>query len=255
MSRKDRIAPFEVMRLGREQRERPQADDANHQQSDTLNSDDATPPVFEPGHRGPFLLRIPKGYAVLAAVVLLGLLTMVYWVGYSRGDKDRHAKMLDLQASRQEMYNRTAGLQASLNEGSSNVTQPEFNTGFNGRPSASSSSVYSSKSYVPGFNYFVLVHYPQKEAGELVEFLKGHGVDAAAILVNNSRFKVVALEGFLASELGSVRVREYKQLLRRLGRLWQDSQRGAGDLSDMYPERYDGPPGTSSPEDPKGKTR
>jgi hypothetical protein len=68
-----------------------------------------------------------------------------------------------------------------------------------------------------------------------------HGVEAAAIFVNNNRFKVVALEGFLASELDSERAREYKQLLRRLGRLWQDSKRGAGDLSDMYPERYDGP--------------
>ncbi|MBL4700469.1 MAG: hypothetical protein JKX85_04350 [Phycisphaeraceae bacterium] len=250
MSRKDRIAPFEVMRLGREQRERQQADDAKNQQFDTLKSDDATLPVFESGHSGPFLLRIPKGYAVLAAMVLLGLLTMAYWVGYSRGDKDRHAKMIELKASRQEMYSRTAGLKASLNEGSSIVTQPESGTGFNGSFDASSSSVYSSKNYVPGFNYFVLVHYPHKEAGELVEFLKGHGVVATAILVNNNRFKVVALEGFLASELDRVRVREYKQLLRRLGRLWQGSQRGAGDLSDMYPERYDGPP----PEAPEGKT-
>ncbi len=252
MSRKDRIAPFEVMRSGREQRERAQSatepvtekpipDESEHQEQ-------AQPAVFEPTSTGPLVLRIPKGYAALAALILVGLFVLTYWVGYARGDKDRLAKVRELAQSQQEMYNRTALLANGRNPAKSS-RDPAVAPGVQDSPdtevTGGLSAVYTTENppqkYRAGYNYFVLVHYPPKEATELVEFLGQHGVDAAAIFVNNNRFKVVALEGFLASELDSERAREYKQLLRRLGRLWQDSKRGAGDLSDMYPERYDGP--------------
>ncbi len=252
MSRKDRIAPFEVMRSGREQRERAQATTEPVAEKpipeESGNQEQAQPAVFEPTSSGPLVLRIPKGYAALAALILVGLFVLTYWVGYARGDKDRLAKVRELAESQQEMYNRTALLTATGQPTASNRTSTPLTNAQGSVPDAITENmpvVYTTDNppskYRAGYNYFVLVHYPPREAAELVEFLGQHGVDAAAIFVNNNRFKVVALEGFLASELDSERAREYKQLLRRLGRLWQDSKRGAGDLSDMYPERYDGP--------------
>lgn len=245
MSRKDRIAPFEVMRSGRDQRERPHTPPEEHTESATTveSAEGAQPAVFEPTSTGPLVLRIPKGYAVLAGIALLGLFALVYWVGYTRGDKDRFAKIRSEQESRQEMYNRSSLIANGSVSPSVKVTQGSESNTVKSTGGTSNPVADPAKKYVPGYNYFVLVHYPPKEANELVEFLGQHGVDAAAIFVNNNRFKVVALEGFLASDLDSERAREYKQLLRRLGRLWQDSKRGAGDLSDMYPERYDGPNG------------
>jgi hypothetical protein len=246
MSRKDRIAPFEVMRSGRDRQPNAASPTTDDPSLEEQEHEPVSPPVFEPTGSGPLVLRIPRGYAVVAAVLLLGLFTMVYWVGYSRGDKDRLSKIRQEQVSREEMYNRTADIAAGgsgavLNKPPVSQSSVKTNVVAGGESSQVTGSNHGK--YVAGFNYFVLVHYPPKEANELVEFLGQHGVDAAAILVNNNRFKVVALEGFLASELDSAKVREYKQLLRRLGRLWQDSKRGAGDLSDMYPERYDGPEG------------
>jgi hypothetical protein len=253
MSRKDRIAPFEVMRTGREQRERQQAHNepiAETQAPEESENQEQTKPaaVFEPTSSGPLVLRIPKGYAALASFILIGLFVLTYWVGYSRGDKDRLAKVREIAESQQEMYNRTA----LMTNGSRTLASVNGSIKVSGSQNISGKEVVDNvqvvyttdhppEKYRTGHNYFVLVHYPPKEATELVEFLGQHGVEAAAIFVNNNRFKVVALEGFLASELDSERAREYKQLLRRLGRLWQDSKRGAGDLSDMYPERYDGP--------------
>ena len=209
----------------------------------TVTEEEAQPAVFESTSTGPLVLRMPKGYAVLVGVVLIGLFAMVYWVGYSRGDKDRLEKVRQEQASKEEMYNRSAqiaiGMGPVVVDSAQRSSGNDVTTNYN----AGDTSQNPTPKYVSGYNYFVLVHYPPKEAKELVEFLRQHGVEAAAIFVNNNRFKVVALEGFLASELDSKQAREYKQLLRRLGRLWQDSKRGAGDLSDMYPERYDGPSG------------
>ncbi|MFG0250977.1 MAG: hypothetical protein ACF8OB_19010 [Phycisphaeraceae bacterium JB051] len=252
MSRKDRIAPFEVMRSGRDQRERAQSATEPVAEKpipdESENQEQPQQAVFEPTSSGPLVLRIPKGYAALAALILVGLFVLTYWVGYSRGDKDRLAKVRELAESQQEMYNRTAllaatGQSTASGSGAASSTSTQNNSGKS--VTENMPVVYTTdnppQKYRAGHNYFVLVHYPPKEATELVEFLGQHGVDAAAIFVNNKRFKVVALEGFLASELDSQRAREYKQLLRRLGRLWQDSKRGAGDLSDMYPERYDGP--------------
>ena len=246
MSRKDRIAPFEVMRSGRDQRERSGAHPEAHADDEDSPATqpvvaESQPAVFEPTSSGPLVLRIPKGYEVLAGFILVGLLAMVYWVGYPRGDKDRLTLVRQERESKQEMYNRSALIANGSNGATEKTLQGvDSKTVGDGKEKSGPVAVTPGK-YVAGFNYFVLVHYPPKEAGELVEFLGQHGVDAAAIFVNNNRFKVVALEGFLASDLDSQRAREYKQLLRRLGRLWQDSKRGAGDLSDMYPERYDGP--------------
>lgn len=246
MSRKDRIAPFEVMRTGKDQRERQAVTTpmpGNEHQDLIVPVADASPVVFEPTGSGPLVLRIPKGYAVVMAVVLLGLFGMSYWVGYSRGDKDRQAKDRAELQSRQEMYNRTSGIAPSSIPPLPSASQHVAKNDVVSIQGSGQTPADPHGHYVAGYNYFVLVHYPPKEANELVAFLTQHGVDTAAIFVNNNRFKVVALEGFLASELDSPRAKEYKQLLRRLGRLWQDSKRGAGDLSDMYPERYDGPDG------------
>ena len=90
MSRKDRIAPFEVMRSGREQRERAQATTEPVAEKpipeESGNQEQAQPAVFEPTSSGPLVLRIPKGYAALAALILVGLFVLTYWVGYARGD-------------------------------------------------------------------------------------------------------------------------------------------------------------------------
>lgn len=244
MSRKDRIAPFEVMRSKRKQQQTPVEQELLPEDflDQGKDPEQVASKPFVPTSNGPLVLRIPRGYAVIGGFILIGLFTMSYWVGYAQGDKNRLVKMKQLETSRQEMYNRAAGVNASLP--TSTLITPQTTTINNfteNHPNINTTSAGHQK-YVPGFNYFVLVHYPSAEAKQLVEFLGQHGVDAAAILVNNNRFKVVALEGFLASELNTAKVQEYEQLLRRLGRLWKNSKRGAGDLSDMYQERYDGPP-------------
>jgi hypothetical protein len=91
-----------------------------------------------------------------------------------------------------------------------------------------------------GLNYFRLTSIPAsaQEVGKIIDFLKGHGVDAAAIPINNGRsVKIVALRGF-ANPLSDPDARAYAEQLKKLGRRWKSQEHGSSDWKDLYPEKY-----------------
>ncbi len=226
MSRKDQLAPYEVM--GRKSVQETPSDSESSASSSSL--------PFE-SQRGPMIFRIPQGYAWALGVAFLGLMGLAYAAGYTRGDRARQNKIQAAQQQEDALIRRAATLRQPPSGELSGGINPNTTTNAN----TVTKETYKPTTRQPGFNYFVLVHYPRAEAQELVAFLAEYGVEATAISVHNTRFKVVALKGYRGGERKTDHVQEYEQLLRRLGRLWKNKRQGAGDLGDMYPERYDGP--------------
>jgi|GEM_PF-1956792 len=259
--RKDRITPFEVMRPKPVAPETPvrAGEPANspsepetsagdgasvspetHEQS---QPDPQTEPVVEESPLrpsatpGPIVLRIPQGYAAIIILGLVGILILAYWVGYRRGDQARRQLIHEQQEAAILLQERLIS--------SGDTSTSVFESDQTGQQNASAGSPKTPQTKdekrVAGQNYFILVHYHEAEAQRLVAFLKAHGVEAAAISSNNGRlFKVAALRGFEADELNSDGRRKYETRLRQLGRAWKKTRAGAGDLADMYLERYDG---------------
>lgn len=93
----------------------------------------------------------------------------------------------------------------------------------------------------PGLNYMVLAQYPRDEAEKLAAFMQRSQVATIIVPSNNARlFHVIALRGFTRDEITSQAKKDFERELLRLGRKWQQEEKGAGNLSDMYLDRYDG---------------
>lgn len=178
----------------------------------------------------PILIRVPRGYAVLAAAGVVLVVVLAYWVGHTRGYR---AAERDLTVSEAPVTPAVV-----LPPASSNNAIPS------GSPATS--AVSTTSDVTPkvdprreGLNYYILAHYPLTEAQRLARFLREGGVEAYAIPVQNKGLaQVVAGRGFTAQEIGSPAANEYRDRLRALGKQWQARQKGANDLSDMYLDRF-----------------
>lgn len=107
---------------------------------------------------------------------------------------------------------------------------------------------YTEDPRLPGLNYFVLATVRPSEVNgvwALQQFLAERGVATFLDNANNGRFRVLVdvTRGFTREELRNLEHAEHEQMIRSLGREWKQQQGGIGtDLSDIYRDRFDGPP-------------
>ncbi|MCC6580106.1 MAG: hypothetical protein IT440_06655 [Phycisphaeraceae bacterium] len=263
---KDRVPPYEVM--GRRGGASPVEGEGETVSDTVFSSDamaDAAPaatttqtPVATPvpassvylKNRGPALLRVPPGYAVVFGLGALLLLVLAYWVGYHEGVKAEQKRVQRKINADLEVEARASSLSRAMIDHGDSRPLPAPNLDRSPSPAqpvapanpapetALPGDSLEADARQPGLNYFVLVHYPQEEAKLLVSFLAEGGIEAAAIPVGPRRCKVVALKGVPSEQIGGAARNQYEQRLKQLGRKWQSERRGAGDLSDMYLELY-----------------
>lgn len=197
-----------------------------------------------PGIGSPAMIRLPRGYAIVLGVVAAGLILLAYWIGstlgYRRGVRDtlptpEQVTQTDVSSNETPPF---------VRQGSPSVPTAAGTTGSRPRTAVNPvRGVFESGQdpRTPGLNYFVLAHYPRDEAVRLVEFLRGGGVEAAAIKWHNEGlFQVVALRGFSREELNGEGRKDFERRLRQLGQQWKSASRGANDLGDLYPAKYVG---------------
>lgn len=136
--------------------------------------------------------------------------------------------------------NATGGVKPIAGSGSGGATAGGANGGNQGAGQQPGGGTISPLRK-PGLNYMVLAQYPRDEAEKLAAFMQRSEVATIIVPSNNARlFQVVALRGFTRDELTSQSRRDFERELLRLGRKWQQEEKGAGNLSDMYMTRYDG---------------
>lgn len=266
--RKRKLPPYEVMGSAGRRVGKPDAEpaDAVAPEADAVGEGESPAAVVPPASmtppqvqrsQGPIVLRVPPGFAAVLAVLAVGVVVLAYWVGYSEGKRAQVAEQARQRRTLEQMeeramleMSRTSGTPVSPGSPSPKPQAPRPGrtggaAGVPGVPGVTPAIVTAGGEdpRQKGLNYFVLIHYPVEARGEaeaLVGFLRARGVDAAAILRHNGRlFQVVALRGFAPEELQSADRREYERRLRQLGRDWQVERKGAGNLSDMYPSKFE----------------
>ena len=186
----------------------------------------------------PIVLRLPKGHAVLLGLVVLGLILLAYWVGSMRGYRSGlRQPSLQSVVTTQE-YAVTSDSQS--NHPSPVIETRQVSPDRVASPSRSIASRAGSEPRQVGLNYFVLAHYPQQDAKNLVRFLSEEGMAGAAFRKKGKKqYQVIALRGFHKDELDSDGYNRYKQQLLRLGRVWHS--RGLGpNFSGIFPALYTG---------------
>ncbi|MBI1337996.1 MAG: hypothetical protein GC164_13700 [Phycisphaera sp.] len=240
--------PFEVMRPRPPASHTPTPTQATEHKPSRESNPDRTQPLTHPETIGPrawdtfvqsasvpVTWRLPRGYVVLAGVMLLVVIVLAFYVGKSRGYKQREAERV---ASQQVEPTPFKG------------PLPEGFPGTGGGVGATDGSVGSDPGLPvviddatdprqKGLNYFVLAHYDKRLAERAVAYLRSHGLDAAAKKVNNGLFQVLALRGFTATELKQPARREYEQKIKELGTVWKSQEKGPSDFYDAYPDKYD----------------
>lgn len=181
----------------------------------------------------PIVLRLPQGAVVLMGVAVVGLIVLAYWVGHQRAGREG-----------QGLARLATGVPAAgvISETPLVVSEPEVALPEPGNQVVPEASMELGRTdrdpRQEEYNYFVLAHYPQAEAGRLVEFLVQQGVDAAAFRADGGKlYQVVALRGFRKEELGGQEYESYKQRLLSLGRQWHPQG-----FTGIFASRYKGEP-------------
>jgi hypothetical protein len=106
---------------------------------------------------------------------------------------------------------------------------------------------------IAGLNYFNLVTVAPSEVEgvrQLQRFLAEHRVATFLDTANNGRLRVLVdvTRGFSRQDLDTLEYAEHRHRIQALGKQFQRLNHGMGtDLSDLYLDRFDGPPGPGNP--------
>jgi hypothetical protein len=217
-------------------------------------------------------IELPMVWVVLGSVGLVVLIAMVFLLGQHRGMKQgRQATLERIRGTQVSIGLASDGIKPQVearaemedaaeaaapsrtgagSAASSAGNRPQAPAGTlisANKPTAGSTSDTAGRGPAavtdlrkPGLNYLVLAMYNEAEAHRLVAFLKQRGVEAQAIPVHNGRlFCVIALRGFDAASLRTT-YPAFRQQILALGREWQTRFKGPTNLSDAWPQRYDG---------------
>jgi len=191
-------------------------------------------------------VRVPIGWFWLSAVVALALMAVAYQFGRSSGERAGFSRGQELLSDRAALT-RMAGDTpdpARRSEGAAGDRAPPSDSVRTPGGSATAPEVKPAPSTgdprTKGRNYLVIARPAAGEADKLVSFLRSNGLEVAAVLDDNARFrKVVALPGFPAGTArSSEQVRSLENRVKSLGRTWKAAARGNRDFDDAYLELY-----------------
>jgi hypothetical protein len=171
-------------------------------------------------------VRVPVVFLGAGMVGLVVVVAMVYFLGVHRGIREGKTRTLENLKATPAIL----GSPAPLARGETEML-----------PAEKVAPLLADKRKA-GLNYLVVATYPKAEAERLVAFLKARELEAQATPVHNSAlYRVVALRGFDAQGLRSKDYQAFKQRILLIGREWSTSRnKGPSNLSDVWPQRYDG---------------
>lgn len=211
-------------------------------------------PLVERWLRPGRAVQMPVGYLFVAGALVLLLLMLAFMFGHSRGyeraryiqaDEFESVHMVDESRRPIDPLGQPTTAGAALprpeqprtsNAASPSQTQP--------RPTPAGAGArqwgpIESDPRQAGFNYFVLATTNPDGARRLAEFCRERGLETYVVSGNNVRLRrVIALPGFEAGQRNSETTRAVENLIHRIGESWKNSEPGATDLRDAYPDRY-----------------
>jgi hypothetical protein len=237
-ARRNRIAPYEIMtRTGQDVAENDPVETWGDEPSGTSPMNTVGQWWAATGVGEPWILRLPRGVAVLVGLAILVLIVLGYWVGYSRGLAARPVDELNMVGP--DRSHRIPQITTSTGGISAGQTSPPA-------PATPDLPAVRSDPRVAGLNYLILARYPETDAQKLAEFLATLGVETVLDPVDNGRsVHVVAVDrGFTSLEVrsNSDTLQSYERQMRAHGRAWKRHNNNRGDaLETMYLGKYEGP--------------
>ncbi len=171
-------------------------------------------------------VRVPVVFLGIGVAGLVVVVAMVYFLGVSKGIRKGQVDTLERIRQTPSVLGATPAPVVMEKEPAVMEKPPQM----------------AGDQRKAGLNYLVVATYPRVEAERLVTFLKARGLEAQASPVHNrALYHVVALRGFDAQGLSSKECRAFKQQILLIGREWNTSRnKGPTNLSDVWPQRYDG---------------
>lgn len=235
--RRDTMAPYEIMGAAQRSAAAAPAESGGEGEADSslpkASWSEGLRDLWDAGV--PVVLRVPRGFAIMFCVGVVGLMVLSWWVGYQQGASAREEQL--------KYEWEQGGRSTRVPQG----VAPQFVD-----PSSADAENLGSAGAEPrivgqdprkvGLNYLVLARTAKQEADRLAIFLAGRGVETIVIPDDNARFHVVVgLQGLTTEQYRAGDHREYERRMRQLGRDWQAYNKGKGlNLSDMYWDLYTG---------------
>ncbi len=215
--------------------------------------DGGRPTWLTPGR----VIRIPVGYMLLAAAVLIVTLAFAYGLGHRRGQAEARNELVEYVKNTAPEVNdplvslNRAGEPIPLQGGDRSSVLSVTGTLASDKGGGGGAARHvqprgwgpvqpAKDPREPGKNYFILMTTLEPGAVKLAEFCRQHGLETYALKSKGRLWQVVAFPGFEASNRNSREVQATEELIRRIGDKWKETERNATDLRGYYPARYNG---------------
>ena len=190
-------------------------------------------------------IRLPVGYLLLAAGVVVALVVAGYMLGYRRAERTVQAGfdeslLAAVRRSEQAVRTRDPLLAGPFAEapGTEAAVAPPAQAPLAQR---SPEPPIFSDPRQPGLSYFVLAETVATGAERLARYCRERGLEAYVVGKEKSRFRrVIALPGFDPADRSSPEVKALEARIRSIGDTWKDQEQGATDLRDTYPSLFRG---------------
>lgn len=192
-------------------------------------------------------MRVPVGYVMLAAGLVLALAIGAYVLGHRQGGAAVRQQYEDswhasaplketLQTLDPLMDPVAASGRGALGGGGTVQKQAA-----EGQPSRWGPVTPSQDPRQSGFSYYVLAQTNEEGSRRLAEFCRTQGLETYVVPSKNDRLrKVIALPGFDLSITSrtSPAVMQLRDRILQIGARWKRDNRGESDLSDTYLESH-----------------
>lgn len=193
----------------------------------------------------PVILRVPRGYAVLAVIGMIGLIVLAYIVGQKQGGAEAAERV---KQEMSEMYGIQPGspdlsrIRPTVGGGGSDIGKTGAGgvSGGLGTPSGGGSprqiAFPGQDNRLTGYNYVLLARRKADEARRIMQFFATYGFATVAIPDDNGWFVVFSSDyGCKGNPSDDVTAIDHVRKLKEVGRAWKRSNNNSGpDLADMY---------------------
>lgn len=186
------------------------------------------PSRFTPGRS----FRVPMGFVVVGIVLILGVVTLAWWLGKGAGEAEAI-----IDATRQGL---TRVQQDPLVYQPPIVAEPVVPAAEEAPPTPPNQPVAESEPptdgdpRVRGFHYFVLAETRPGGAEEIAAFCREQGLDVVVVSSHNARLaQVIALPGLASPRSSDPAYRALDAKIEEVGRRWEQSGRRTS-FSDRY---------------------
>lgn len=198
------------------------------------------------------VIRLPVGYVLLAAALMIVVVVTAYMVAFKRGQSTGKAELSqmvnDLSGSEPRVTNDPltdlnappSGARGALTDSPTARKSSAAASGLQIRPSSAWGAI-TADPRKKGLNYFVVAETREPGAKKIAEFCRNNGLETYVIPGKNDGLRrVIVLPGFESGVRSSPEVKSLESRMQDVGDKWKKFERGNSDFRGAYPSLFNG---------------